>query len=91
MLEKLFFFENVYTFLNYHRWGVVPTFPSMSEEKLTVEWLPGKIIRRLRQQLVVTNVWWTNMWKTGDTARTAVLYGHYVPISGQADSREHVP
>ena len=26
-----------------------------------------------------------------DTARTAVLYGHYVPISGQADSREHVP
>ncbi len=26
-----------------------------------------------------------------DTARAAVLYGHDVPISGQADSRESVP
>ena len=26
-----------------------------------------------------------------DTARAAVLYGHSVPISGQADSREFVP
>ena len=26
-----------------------------------------------------------------DTARAAVLYGHNVPISGQADSRESVP
>lgn len=26
-----------------------------------------------------------------DTARAAVLYGHNIPISGQADSRESVP
>jgi hypothetical protein len=26
-----------------------------------------------------------------DSARAALLYGHYVPISGQADSRELVP